>query len=682
MRRFHHASMLASIGAIALTAAGVEMTSAAAAEPPSRVAISGTAYESSFGLIDKGPAASDTTVTDNIYLSVRDPAALAAEARAISSPGTAEYGKYLTPAQIQAAGRLDPAQTAQIRDWLTSAGLTVSQPNWRELTVTGTVSQLAGAFGVTYDDYDDPDTTDPYHYLMPTTDLSVPGALGNLVLDVGTSFFSRLLPAQTAAVAKKDGAAAAAKAANAAKTTVNLPAKFGGISYSNLDASQASAASPANCSRYWNQSKATGVPAVNGSAPPNSLCGYTPAQLRHAYGLDSSNVTGKGQTVAVVTPAMDTLEQDVNTWSKNVGTKRLRPGQLTVIPTPDGSAPLSPSNGGFVAMVENTLDVEAVHGIAPDADIDSVGISTAEGASLVESFAYILDHTRASITSVSLASGVSPGMRKAYDQIYQEGALQGVGFYVSSGDSGDSLNPLPGSWATAVGGTSLAIGANSSREFETGWGDVRNTLSADGTSWQQPTLPAGGAGGGWLTGVPQPWYQHGVVPADLETGPDGKIDRVGPDISMDADGTTGYLVGGTPLSGLLTGNPTSYTQLEIGGTSLSTPLFAGVQALAQQADGGRPLGFANPEIYQRANTPAIRDVTTYTLPDGTAPDAVRYRNVNGAANTPVLYTMVGHGSLFPGDPSGTVLPSTGPGYDTETGVGTPTGDYLRSFRRH
>ena len=39
-----------------------------------------------------------------------------------------------------------------------------------------------------------------------------------------------------------------------------------------------------------------------------------------------------------------------------------------------------------------------------------------------------------------------------------------------------------------------------------------------------------------------------------------------------------------------------YGEYRIGGTSLSSPLFAGVQALAAQAAGGR-LGFANPTIY-------------------------------------------------------------------------------------
>jgi subtilase family serine protease len=586
----------------------------ATAATTSRVSLVGTGYESDFGLTDVGPAATDTTITDNIYLSVRDPAALAAEAKSVSSPGGANYAKYQGRGQVQAENQLDPAQTAELRSWLSASGLTVSQPNWRELTVTGTIGQLAKAFDVTFDDYHDPDATDPDHYLIPTTDMSMPANLGKLVLYVGANAFARALPSQNAALAKKKGAAAAAAAAAAAKSSVNRPPKLGGITYPHVEASQASS-SAANCSQYWGQSKATGLPSVDGSAPLNAVCGYTPAQLRHAYGLDSTPLTGKGQTVAVVTPSIDTLEQDVNTWSKNVGTAPLRPGQLTVVPTPDGSTPGSPSDdGAYVGFIENTMDVEAVHGMAPDADIVSVGISTAEGATLLESMAYTLDHTDASIVSMSVAAGVPGGMRQAFDQVYQEGALQGVGFYISSGDSG-AFNPLPGSWATAVGGTSLAIGPDGSREWETGWGDEISPLSSDGTSWQ--AAQAGpGSSGGWLMGTPEPWYQRGVVPAGLEKGPDGKLDRVGPDISMDGDGTTGYLVGGTALGGSRTTDPSTwqYTQLAIGGTSLSSPLFAGVQALAQEANHGRALGFANPELYQRYGTSQIRDVTVYTLP--------------------------------------------------------------------
>ncbi|WP_211770969.1 S8 family serine peptidase [Kutzneria sp. CA-103260] len=324
--------------------------------------------------------------------------------------------------------------------------------------------------------------------------------------------------------------------------------------------------------------------------------------------------------------------------------------------------------------------MEAVHGMAPDADIVSVGLSTWEGSTPLDSVGYILDHTRASIVSLSLAFSLAPGMRMAYDQAFQEGASQGVGFYFASGDGGNDrtgsyLNPASsGGWETSVGGTSLAIGRNGRREWETGWGDGVNTLSADGTSWQQPVQPGGGAGGGWALGEPQPWYQRGVVPVKLATGPDGKLDRVGPDVAMDADFATGLLVGGTALAGSPTTDPSTwrYVEADLGGTSLSTPLFAGVQALAQQARGGKPFGFANPVLYQRAHGPALRDVTTYTLPNGATPSTV----VHGRGGVAKLYSVLGRLPVTPPNP---LVPEVGSGFDTETGLGTPTGAYPWSF---
>jgi subtilase family serine protease len=677
--RARYAWMVSAVAAMALAASGVN---AAAASTQSRVVLSGTAYQSIFGLIDKGAVATSMTVTDNIYLPVRDPDALAAEAHAVSTPGTRAYGKYISAGQVKDENQLAPAQVALVRDWLSAAGLTVSQPNWRSLAVAGTIGQLERAFDVTYDSYYVPADEGATHYfLMPTTDMSVPGDLGKLVLGVGTFIFRRpLASAGSEAPAKSDSTDGSASTADA---SVNLPAKFGGVTYLHTEGSRSSAS--ATCSKYWDQVKDTSVPRVNGAAPPYGGCGYTPGQLRRAYGLDSSKLTGRGQTVAVVTPAMDTLQQDVDTWSKNVGVAPLRRGQLTVVSTPDGSATLKPNGIGYIGMVENTLDVEAVHGIAPDANVVSVGLSTKEGGTVLDSMAYILDHTHATIVSMSLGTGFTGDMRQAYDQAYQEGALQGVGFYVATGDgapnpfTGSFLGDLAGtSWDTAVGGTALAIGKNGSREWETGWGDEVNALSSDGTSWQQPAQSAGGAGGGWVTGEPQPWYQRGVVSASLAKGPDGKEDRVGPDISMDADLVTGFLVGGTPLDGSPTTDPSTwhYIQQDIGGTSLATPLFAGVQALAQQAS-GKAFGFANPVIYQRANTPAIRDVTKYTLPDGAAPSAVLFDSVFGPGAA--LTTMLGR--MYPLTPNEPLLPSTGPGFDTETGIGTPTGAYLRSFSR-
>jgi hypothetical protein len=178
-------------------------------------------------------------------------------------------------------------------------------------------------------------------------------------------------------------------------------------------------------------------------------------------------------------------ERDVNTWSARVGTPRLRPGRLTVVPTPDGTPEPGPGGGGFLGRVENTLDVEAVHGMAPGADIVSIGLSTLEGGSPLDSLAHILDHTDASIASVSIGYGIPPGLRQADAQVFQEGARQGVGFYFASGDggtvvdTGSFLNPASSSaWQTSVGGREV--------------------------------------------GEPRPWYQRGVEPDSLAKGSDGR----------------------------------------------------------------------------------------------------------------------------------------------------------------
>ncbi|MFD9888140.1 protease pro-enzyme activation domain-containing protein [Amycolatopsis sp. NPDC059027] len=641
-----------------LTIAGT----AAAGAAPDRVPLAGT--KMTWGIVDKGPVPVDTPVSETVYLAVKDPAALARRAKEVSDPHSPGYGRFLGREQIREANRLDHAQVDRVRAWLTGAGLNVTAPDWRHLTVTGTFGQLNAAFAVTFHDYVfPPESGIKGHYLAPPTDLSVPAELGALVLGVG----------QVPILVRDAGQAAAPR-----RSAERRP---------HLDAGAAAQ----QCSQYWGQRPATGLPPVNGATPPLAPCGYTPQQLRHAYGLDSRGVTGAGQTVAVVASSMDTLEQDINTWSDRVGTQRLRPGQLTRVPSPDGSPPEKPGDGGYGAMIEATIDAEAVHGIAPDANIVSIGESTAQGGNLLAGLSYALDHTDASIVSLSLANDPPPGLRQAFEQIYQEGALQGVGFYFCTGDGGFRPNDTGGdwmmngyagsSWVTAVGGTSVAIGQDGKRIWETGWGTPVSDLSKDGTSWEQ-MHSEGGTGGGRATGQPQPWYQHGVVPDRYAATPDGHRGRVGPDVAFDADPATGMVIGGTPLNGSPDSDPSTwhYTEHTFGGTSLSTPLFAGVQALAQQARGGKRFGFANPALYQRAGTPAFRDVTAYRLPSGDPATAVLYRSNPAGGKTPELHHFLATQWVEKTDEY--QPPEVGSGFDTETGLGTPTGAYLSSFNGH
>jgi subtilase family serine protease len=129
-----------------------------------------------------------------------------------------------------------------------------------------------------------------------------------------------------------------------------------------------------------------------------------------------------------------------------------------------------------------------------------------------------------------------------------------------------------------------------------------------------------GSGGGISLLEPQPSYQAGAVPANLAvslnlanastvTLPNAQ--RVSPDVAMVADPYTGYLYGETftiagnpvndygctPVAGSLT---EEYCEAGIGGTSLASPLMAGVMAVMDQARraSGKPVvGFANPLLY-------------------------------------------------------------------------------------
>src|SRR5262249_50992587 len=120
-----------------------------------------------------------------------------------------------------------------------------------------------------------------------------------------------------------------------------------------------------------------------------------------------------------------------------------------------------------------------------------------------------------------------------------------------------------------------------------------------------------------------------------------------------------------------------YTESRVGGTSLACPVIAGLQALAQQDQGRLPIGFANPAIYQRAGQRVYHDVTDRPLGN----DPVAYVRTNYtdpyAATGPLKYILVTSGNK--GIAKSDALSAT-PGYDLGTGVGSPTADYLRSFR--
>ncbi len=136
--------------------------------------------------------------------------------------------------------------------------------------------------------------------------------------------------------------------------------------------------------------------------------------------------------------------------------------------------------------------------------------------------------------------------------------------------------------------------------------------------------------------------------------------RVVPDISMVGDPNTGFLVGETQTFP----DGVYYDQYRIGGTSLSSPLFAGFVAVADQILGARH-GFINPMLYRvAAGSGAIKDVRHQNNA------VVRVDYVNGTDAGDGLRTSV---RTF--DFQGLTIHTT-PGYDNVTGLGTPAGAVL------
>ncbi len=349
-------------------------------------------------------------------------------------------------------------------------------------------------------------------------------------------------------------------------------------------------------------------PALDGCPAPlqnNSNC-YTPHALRIAYGVEAlteQGFTGKGQTIIdIVSYGSPTLQQDIHVFDQMF---HLPPITIRVI-APLGSVPFNANNSQMAGWaVETELDVEIMHAIAPDAAIVVLTspVDETEGtiglAEFLQLEQYAVSHHLGQIFSqsyvaseVTLADSKGQQLVKTYTDFYRQITTQ-QGFTVVSG-SGDhgatdwanldasQLSPtaivnFPADvpWVTAVGGTTL----------------LRNHTSYDETAWS-------GSGGGVSKFFSEPAFQQSL-PASVQSLLGGH--RGLPDIAAVADPDTAMI---NYIHGRWT---------QIGGTSASTPLWAGIIAIANQM-AGHPLGFINPAIYKVATSQNFqkdfRDITT------------------------------------------------------------------------
>jgi kumamolisin len=329
-------------------------------------------------------------------------------------------------------------------------------------------------------------------------------------------------------------------------------------------------------------SSAAGVPDPSpdiANAPP-----YLVNEVLKAYNADGLNVTGSGQTIAIM---IDTFPADSDLqefWKRNK--LPVTPARIEKINVKGGQT-RAPEG-------EETLDVEWSSGIAPGATIRVYATGSLAFVDLDFTLDRILEDvpTQPGMRQLSISLGLGetflngPGGEVATEhQKFLKLAAAGVNVFVSTGDAGSNPDET-GHSATGptqveyqssdpcvigVGGTSLKLAPNGHVADETGW-----------TS----------GGGGKSIFFPRPSWQAGP-------GLSGNS-RLLPDVSVTADPDEGAFV---VLGGRVQ---------QFGGTSLSAPVWAGFCALINEARvkaGKPPLPFLNPLIYPLRAT-CFRDIQT------------------------------------------------------------------------
>jgi len=319
---------------------------------------------------------------------------------------------------------------------------------------------------------------------------------------------------------------------------------------------------------------------------------YTAQDMENAYGANGmigSGFSGKGETIAIIDAYGDPeISQDIASYDSMF---RLPAANLTIIPV----GPYNPTAGiGSGWDVETALDVEAAHAMAPYAHINLLIAANSSNA-LLEAIKMVVTQHLGNVVSMSwggpenlaaLSGFTEYGyLGNAYaDYYFSLGAAEGISFFSSTGDggaydttttvSGGASFPATSPFVTAVGGTTLfmtptsgyfaSLNSSSAYVGESAWSISPQYVGAQVSS-----------GGGVSTMFAQPYYQQDAIKTGFRTVPD---------VSADANPYTGFievLEGATEV---------------IGGTSLSSPLWAGMAADLDQYVGS-PLGSLNPVLY-------------------------------------------------------------------------------------
>jgi hypothetical protein len=550
-----------------------------------------------------GALAGSTRIRLTITLQPRDAPALASYATDVSTPGSSVFGNYLTVAEFRQRFAPTDVQIETVQRSLEADGLgagTVAA-NGLSIELSGTATALGRAFSTSFDRFALPNGRTAYaNTKAPQLASSVAGVVQSVI---GLNDLAR--PQPLGVTSPRSGVTP--------RSTPHL---------------------------------ATGGPQPCQDATANGNPGYTADQLASAYGFSGLYMEGDegaGQSVALL-ELEPNLASDIAAYQSCYGTDALVSYQ-----------PVDSGAGVGAGSGEAALDIEDIIGLAPKAHI-IVYQAPNSAAGDFDAYNAMITDDAASVISTSWGlcePQLGSSFAEAENTLFEEAATEGISVFAAAGDEGseDCDNPSasdpdtslavndPGSqpFVTSVGGTSLtALGPPPTQSV---WDD-------DDPGDECSNGPCGG-GGGVSALWPMPSYQASapaglnVINGDSSGTPCGvaygSYCREVPDVSADADPSTGYAIyynGGWTTAG---------------GTSAAAPLWAAFTALVDASPecAGRAIGFANPDLYAAA-------ASDYSA---------NFSDID-SGNNDILEPL--NDDLYP----------AGPGYDMASGLGTPIGSSL------
>ena len=347
------------------------------------------------------------------------------------------------------------------------------------------------------------------------------------------------------------------------------------------------------------QGNPTVPPAYGQQFLPYATCGYTPTSSRAPTAPrqpSPSGIDGRGQTVAIVDAfASPTIPRTPTSTRRSTASRPVDFSQITPEDRSNGpiGGPDQCDAQGWYG--EETLDVEAVHAMAPGAHVLFVGGADCLDESLIDAVNKIVDGNLAQIVSNSYGNlgetGEDAGLRQAWNDTFRQAALEGIGMYFSSGDSGDEVDDLGHPEAGLPG---LAPAGDRRRRDVAGREQQRRVPVRDRLGHDEQPL----TNGAWDPARPgphlrlrrrdEPVLRPARLPEERRAQEAGQANGGSPRAcarrqprGRPEDGHARRPDADVPR------RDAKYSEYRIGGTSLSSPLLAGVMALADQQAGAR-----------------------------------------------------------------------------------------------